>query len=559
MLIQFFPNGQGGGAGPVDYLVAREVVAYSENRDVLRDDHGAAIMRVREPLPEVLRGDPERTEALIDATPHNWTYRAGVVSFAPEDAPNEQQQIQAMDAFEALAFAGLEPDQRDILWVRHTHEDRVELHFVTPRMELASGRSLNIAPPGYQAAFDALRDVLNKEHGWADPLDPTRSRDMFSVIEASRRGEAREVIHDWVLDQISADVVRDRPTMVSALQAAGFEIPRAGATYLTVLDPETGERFRLKGNLFNEKWTRESTFERTPPSDENGNRNAEHVRRSERLDGFTDGALQTRLRDFIEIRARYNEGRYGRSFRDEPALDRQHDGSDQNRSEFDASIDQIWPMGSHHDFDLSRGDDHHSDLAVGEISDSRASRQSFERDWTSRDSNGNGSNSQLGFDEAQTPRVPTRSESRSLSDTGWEAINDEPIHQSAKGPEATDGIRARVVELRRAVGDSLRGLGSSVHRAGEAIDWLDHITSARDRGLLGIIDRVSDFISESLGQLRERFSSFHPHGPRAETEQRGVDLCREEPSQKELRDSSQQDSPASSHIREFKRDGSPSR
>ena len=559
MLIQFFPNGQGGGAGPVDYLLAREVVAYSENRDVLRDDHGAAIMRVREPFPEVLRGDPERTEALIDATPHNWTYRAGVVSFAHEDAPNEQQQTQAMDAFEALAFAGLEPDQRDILWVRHTHEDRVELHFVTPRMELASGRSLNIAPPGYQAAFDALRDVLNKEHGWADPLDPTRSRDMFSVIEASRRGEAREVIHDWVLDQISADVVRDRPTMVSALQAAGFEIPRAGATYLTVLDPETGERFRLKGNLFNEKWTRESTFERTPPSDENGNRNAEHVRRGERLDGFTDGALQTRLRDFIEIRARYNEGRYRRSFRDEPALDRQHDGSDQNRSEFDASIDQIRPMGSHHFVDLSRGDDHHPDLAVGEISDSRVARQSFERDWASRDSNGNRSNSQLGFDEAQTPRVPTGSESRSLSDTGWEAINNEPIHHSAKGREATDGIRARVVELRRAVGDSLRGLGSSVHRAGEAIDWLDHITSARDRGLLGIIDRVSDFISESLGQLRERFSSFHAHGPSVETEQRGVDLGREEPSQKELRDSSQQDSPASSHIREFKRGSSPSR
>lgn len=31
-------------------------------------------------------------------------------------------------------------------WVRHTHEDRVELHLCTPSMELHSGRSLNIAP-----------------------------------------------------------------------------------------------------------------------------------------------------------------------------------------------------------------------------------------------------------------------------------------------------------------------------------------------------------------------------------------------------------------------------
>ena len=77
-----------------------------------------------------------------------------------------------MDAFEELAFAGLEPDQRDILWVRHTHEGRVELHFVTLRMELASGKSLNIAPPGYQHSFDALRDMLNKEHRLGRPTRP---------------------------------------------------------------------------------------------------------------------------------------------------------------------------------------------------------------------------------------------------------------------------------------------------------------------------------------------------------------------------------------------------
>ncbi|MDG1075745.1 MAG: relaxase/mobilization nuclease domain-containing protein [Planktotalea sp.] len=63
------------------------------------------------------------------------------------------------------AFAGLDPTQYDVLWVRHNHEDRVELHFCTPRLELSSGRSLNIAPPGYEKAFDSLRDVMNQRHG----------------------------------------------------------------------------------------------------------------------------------------------------------------------------------------------------------------------------------------------------------------------------------------------------------------------------------------------------------------------------------------------------------
>ena len=319
MLIQFFPNGQGGGAGPVGYLVASEVVAYADNRDILRDENGATIMRTREPLPEVLRGAPERTEALIDATPHKWTYRAGVVSFAPEDAPSEHQQALAMDAFEELAFAGLEPDQRDILWVRHTHEGRVELHFVTPRMELTSGRSLNIAPPGYQSAFDALRDTLNKEQRWADPLAPERARDAISLIEHARRGEAREVIHDWLLDRIETGAIQDRGGIVSSLEAAGFEIPRAGKNYITALDPDSGERFRLKGDIFNEDWTREAALERAVAGPARGERSSSQDVGSSRLDGFDAGELQARLREFIEIRSRYNEGRYANPHRRESA------------------------------------------------------------------------------------------------------------------------------------------------------------------------------------------------------------------------------------------------
>ena len=77
-----------------------------------------------------------------------------MISFAREDAPSEAQQAEVIDAFERLAFAGLDPEQYDMLWVRHSHEDRVELHFCTPRLELTTGNSLNIAPPGYQAVYD---------------------------------------------------------------------------------------------------------------------------------------------------------------------------------------------------------------------------------------------------------------------------------------------------------------------------------------------------------------------------------------------------------------------
>jgi hypothetical protein len=175
MLIKFFRNGQGRGSGPVGYLIAGQVLACEANRDLIRDAAGRPTHRIRGPCPGVLCGNPDRTEALIDASPHAWTYRAGIISFAADDAPTEALQAEVMDGFEKLAFAGLDPEQFDILWVRHSHRGRAGLHFCTRRLDLSSGRSLNIAPPGYQNAFGALRDLMNQAHGWADPMEAHRA------------------------------------------------------------------------------------------------------------------------------------------------------------------------------------------------------------------------------------------------------------------------------------------------------------------------------------------------------------------------------------------------
>lgn len=166
----------------------------------------------------MLRGAPIRTEALIDACPHQWSYRAGVVSFTREDAPDDHQQAEVMDRFEELAFAGLDRDRYDCLWVRHTHEDRVELHFCTPRMELATGKSLNIAPPGYHTAFDSLRDLMNKTHDGADPLDADRVQAVREQPEAPTRAQGREELHGWIIDQISIGAIHDRDSMAEILR-----------------------------------------------------------------------------------------------------------------------------------------------------------------------------------------------------------------------------------------------------------------------------------------------------------------------------------------------------
>ena len=49
MLIKFFPNGKGAGAGPVGYLVADNVLAYDDNRDLICDADGQPVTVRREP------------------------------------------------------------------------------------------------------------------------------------------------------------------------------------------------------------------------------------------------------------------------------------------------------------------------------------------------------------------------------------------------------------------------------------------------------------------------------------------------------------------------------
>ncbi|MFC6197772.1 relaxase/mobilization nuclease domain-containing protein [Ponticaulis profundi] len=252
MLIKFTTGGRGGGGTVAAYLLDHE-----------REGREAA-------APEVLRGDMVRTAELIDSIARNWTYTHGVLSFAPEDAPTDEQQRAAMDQFEAFAFAGLDPEQYDITWVRHQHTSggRVELHFVTPRMELTSGRALNIAPPGWERSFSKLRDALNLTHGWARPDDPARARDLGfeKPVEWQRDGfrikEGREAVHAYVTALVERGTVRDRHSMVQALMEAGLGVTRQGKDYLTVQDAETGDRLRLKGRIYEKDWSYEQELGR---------------------------------------------------------------------------------------------------------------------------------------------------------------------------------------------------------------------------------------------------------------------------------------------------------
>lgn len=482
MLIKFFPNGKGAGAGPVGYLVAERVLAYDGNRDLIRDAEGQPVTVTRDPLPEVLRGNPERTEALIDASRHQWTYRAGVISFADSDKPTEDQQAEVMDHFEGLAFAGLDPTQYEMLWVRHTHEDRVELHFCTPRLELTSGRSLNIAPPGYQDAYDSLRDVMNQRHGWADPMDVERTQDVRDTIEAPTRAQGRDELHTWIQDQIDMGLITDRTSMLDALTDAGFDLPRTGKAYITVRDPDTGERWRLKGEIFHEDW-------QADPAEREAERGARRDQAgARRLDLVSAQELQDRFEEHCGRRAAYHRERYA------PLSDR--DGEPvRDAVEVDPPLADDLTLADRSDgADGDRLDDGRELLLDGASDPLGTDGTGPDTDRAARDVADPGP-----IEDAAAHLHDGRSERDMHSDRGG---LDDPAYS----------LGTRLARLRRAVGDGLRSLREGFDCLGDTLDRQDREGTGWFERLRDLAHSVSGRIHEGLERIAERRGELQDAG-----------------------------------------------
>ncbi|WP_100368304.1 relaxase/mobilization nuclease domain-containing protein [Yoonia maricola] len=342
MMVRFFTHGDGSGRAAVEYLLAKEVAAYTEDRKRIA---GETVRR--DVPPEILAGDPDLTWHLIDSNTRKWRYTSGVVAFHADDDPSEAKQAVVMQDLEKAAFAGLETDQANILWVRHQHMGNIELHFLIPRVELYAGRSFNPAPPGSERFFNAFRDYWNAREGWVSPEEPERKRMIKPVFDLGDRKSIKETIQTLMLQKIEAGEVQNHADVRAVLATLdGLEFkpltkkqlekrrkadaeeakdgkPRRRDTRITMRLAGTSNSqntFRLEDRIFHETWTADEYFAAKPAS-EVGDAKPRHRR--------ADPAVVERLRaafvTSVERRAAKNRDRYARPRKTEQ-LDQQPDG-----------------------------------------------------------------------------------------------------------------------------------------------------------------------------------------------------------------------------------------
>lgn len=334
MLIRFLPRGDGSAKDAIEYVLADT-------------DH---LGRPRTEV-TVLRGDPHRVVELADSLDRKWKYFSGVIAFAPEDWPTPEQIEEVLDAWQRVAFTGL--DESRFVWTAIKHRDpdgSVHVHVLGVRVDLATGRDYNPAPPGHKRFYGPLQDFYNLKYNRADPNSPERRRlvrgtDLDQIREAVRRRaeeaardedlkkryagrlrqalkhepDPRNVLNEHALSLAVAGLVKNRQELAAAFREAGLEITRMGKNYMTVMDPETRQRYRLRGLIYGEEFDHDpetvlkrieekyaagpgSEPERAPEGAERGDRGD--------LDRRVEEA-RARLEEVIRRRDEQNRKRYG--------------------------------------------------------------------------------------------------------------------------------------------------------------------------------------------------------------------------------------------------------
>lgn len=291
-------SGGGGGSGPVDYFTDDE---YRDKEE--------GVWLPRDPLPEVVEGDPALMVQMIDALSYKHKYTSGVLSFTHSDT----YKLKLSGLSEAIAdincrlkeilFAGIALEHQHILIVKQSHLGRLELHYVLPRHNYEVDRAWNPAPPG-EAKFrqmDALVDFINVKYGLDDPRDPLRARTTKEIEwEPTDKKTTRETLNDFFKEAVIEGVIGSRDELIDLAKNSGFEITRVGDNYVSMKPPGGDKAIRLRGEIYDRKFTNAAELTSTK------------TKSAERATYLEKPAVARRYRQAVRERQNFIEKRFGK-------------------------------------------------------------------------------------------------------------------------------------------------------------------------------------------------------------------------------------------------------
>jgi len=286
MITKFFSNsGKGGSSGVLDYMLGKD-----RNREAAR----------------IIKGNENITAALIDSINYARNYTSGCLSFSEKDI-SENIKEELMSSFEDTLLAGLNEEQRNILWIEHKDKGRLELNFIIPNVELKTGNRLQ---PFYSRAdkglVSAWQDIQNISNDFTDPNDPEKRRFLLMAHNTPKPiEEAKKSITEALMSLAENGIVKNRNDVVTAIKEAGFEVCRETNKSISIKNPDAleGRNIRLKGFIYERDFKLGTELQK------------ELRERSESFKNSSRERLERAKREYesrLQTKSEYNKQRYDR-------------------------------------------------------------------------------------------------------------------------------------------------------------------------------------------------------------------------------------------------------
>jgi len=172
-----------------------------------------------------------------------------------------------MEDLREFAYAGFKNNDCKILCaVQHIHLDRLEVHYLIPRVSAESGLYFNPFPPNYNGQKgpgsnevfkrhnDFFVDYICSKYGLQSPRSPELKRKIKTPsFEDNNTTRLRQKVADQINLRIESGEIISRDDMFKFLGRYHGEISRCGEDYFSVKFPSARKAVRLKGEIYGSK------------------------------------------------------------------------------------------------------------------------------------------------------------------------------------------------------------------------------------------------------------------------------------------------------------------
>lgn len=239
-------------------------------------------------LVEIIDGDFELTKKIYQSTNFKENYTRGVISF--EGKVDKEKMKEVWEDFKKEFFVGYEEEEYNVSAIMHLDSDNDHIHFCIPKLNLLTQQTNQM----YMDKLDrnrinSLKEWLELKHfsgtGYKTlERTPTKQDKTLEYIDIWREEHGQEklkfdtkrqldkttkIINNFILEQTKLGNINNFEGVQMALKSFEIDIVKIGIDtinnfdYITIQDPISQKKLRLKGEVYGQDFWTSNTKDRT--------------------------------------------------------------------------------------------------------------------------------------------------------------------------------------------------------------------------------------------------------------------------------------------------------